>query len=180
MKKAQIYTTKGDAGETSLLRGERVAKDDARVEAYGAVDELSAWLGMLQLDAADTPFVDALSGIQNRLFAIAASLADSAPCEHYAIDEAVLASLEQAIDALEASMPHAKGFLLPSPVKASLSANMCRTVCRRAERRIVAMARMHKVPPCLMAYMNRLSDYFFLLSRSLSGGNEKIWENPCK
>jgi cob(I)alamin adenosyltransferase len=113
MKKAQIYTTKGDAGETSLLRGERVAKDDARVEAYGAVDELSAWLGMLQLDAADTPFVDALSAIQNRLFAIAASLADSAPCEHPAIDEALLASLEQAIDALEASLPMPKASCCP-------------------------------------------------------------------
>lgn len=179
MKKAHIYTTKGDRGETSLLRGERVAKDNIRVEAYGTIDELSATVGLLQAETEEDECAAMLDGIQQQLFAIAATLSDTG-CRETTIDSDDVKALEQAIDRLEAALPPLKGFLLPSPVKASLYANLCRTVCRRAERRIVTLARTEKVPPTLTEYMNRLSDYFFLLSRQLADGNEKIWKNPCK
>ena len=179
MKKAHTYTAKGDNGETSLLHGERVAKDCIRVEAYGTVDELSAAVGFLQAETEGDECSAMLAEIQDRLFAIAATLADTACCEAAVTTDAVKA-LEAAIDCIEERLPPLRGFILPSPAKASLWANMCRTVCRRAERRIVTLARTEDVPSALIGYMNRLSDYFFVLSRQLSNGNEKIWENPCK
>lgn len=181
MKKAIIYTAKGDGGETSLVRGERVYKDEVRVEAYGTVDELSANIALLQTEvAADSATAEMLCSVQQRLFSVAGFLADTAPCVSSPIDTQAVAALEQAIDALEASLPRVNGFLLPSTVKASAVANVCRTVCRRAERRIVTLHRTCEQPCTLLAYMNRLSDYLFLLSRQLSGGDEKKWENPCK
>ena len=181
MKKAIIYTAKGDGGETSLVRGERVGKDNVRVEAYGTVDELSANIALLQAElAADDAASEMLCSVQQRLFSVSAFLADTAPCVPSPIDAQAVAELERAIDALEASLPRMNGFLLPSTVKASAVANVCRTVCRRAERRIVTLHRECEQPCTLLAYMNRLSDYLFLLSRELSGGDEKKWENPCK
>ena len=181
MKKALIYTTKGDCGETSLVRGERVCKDDVRVEAYGTVDELSANIALLQAEIGSRDSsAEILCGVQEELFSIAAFLADTAPCVASPVDRQTLAALEQAIDALEALLPRVNGFLLPSVVKASAVANVCRTVCRRAERRIVALHRASEQPQTLLAYINRLSDYLFLLSRKLSGGDEKKWEKPCR
>ena len=181
MKKAIIYTAKGDGGETSLARGERVSKDDIRVEAYGTVDELSAHVALLQSEIPlQSPSATMLCEVQERLFSIAAFLADLAPCVASPVDEQTLSTLEQTIDALEASLPRLSSFLLPSTVKASAVANVCRVVCRRAERRIVTLHRVSTQPQMLMAYMNRLSDYFFLLSRELNGGNEKKWEKPCE
>lgn len=181
MGKAIIYTAKGDGGETSLARGERVPKDDARVEAYGAVDELCANIALLQAEIGSSNVASAmLCDVQKRLFSIAAFLADTAPCATLTVDERTLATMEQAIDALEASLPRMNSFLLPSTVKASVVANVCRTVCRRAERRIVTLHKVAQQPKILLAYMNRLSDYLFLLSRELSEGNEKKWEKPCE
>ena len=181
MKKALIYTTNGDGGETSLLHGERVCKDDVRVEAYGTVDELCANIAFLQsLLPADNAATEILCNVQMRLFSVAAFLADTAPGSYSPIDEQAVAALEQAIDALEASLPRLNALLLPSTVKASAAANICRTICRRAERRIVTLHRTCQQPCTLLAYMNRLSDYLFLLSRQLSDGNEKKWENTCK
>ena len=181
MKKAIIYTAKGDGGETSLVRGERVCKDDVRVEAYGTVDELSAQIALLQSEVfSQSLSASILCDVQRRLFSIAAFLADTAPCVVAPVDEQAVADLERAIDALEASLPRLNGFLLPSTVKASAVANVCRTVCRRAERCIVTLHRVVAQPQILLAYMNRLSDYLFLLARELSGGDEKKWEKPCK
>lgn len=181
MKKAIIYTAKGDSGETSLARGERVPKDDVRVEAYGAVDELCANIALLQAVIGSSNVASSmLCDVQKRLFSIAAFLADTAPCAALTVDEQMLAALEQAIDVLETSLPRMNGFLLPSTVKASAVANVCRTVCRRAERRIVTLHNVAQLPKIILAYMNRLSDYLFLLSRELSEGNEKKWEKPCK
>lgn len=181
MKKALIYTTKGDGGETSLVRGERVCKDDVRVEAYGTVDELCANIALLQAEiSSNSPAMGILCDVQKKLFSVAAFLADTAPCADAPIDERALVGLEQAIDALEASLPRLSSFLLPSTVKASAVANVCRAVCRRAERRIVTLHRVAEQPQTMLAYMNRLSDYLFLLSRELSGGNEKKWEKPCE
>ena len=181
MKKATIYTTTGDNGTTLLLRGERVSKDDARVEAYGTVDELSACIGLLQsFVAADDPQQCFLSGVQTTLFSIAASLSDCGQFAVVPVDDATLAAMEQEIDRMEASLPRLKGFLLPPTTKAAAAANVCRTVCRRAERRIVNLLHSTQLPHTLLAYVNRLSDYLFLLSRALDPENEKIWDNPCK
>lgn len=181
MKKATIYTTTGDNGTTLLLGGERVDKDDARVEAYGTVDELSACIGLLQsLMVADDPQQCFLSKVQTTLFVIAAALADSGQCTALLVDNATLAALEQEIDCMEASLPHLKGFLLPPATKAAAAANVCRTVCRRAERRIVTLLHSTQLSQTLLTYVNRLSDYLFLLSRTLDLENEKIWDNPCK
>lgn len=181
MKKATIYTTKGDDGTTQLLGGERVGKDDVRVEAYGTVDELSACIGVLQsLMCADDPQQSFLSSVQTTLFSIAAFLSDSRQCMAEPLNDATLAALEHEVDHMEASLPRLKGFLLPPVTKAAATANLCRTVCRRAERRIVALSRMAQQPRILSAYINRLSDYLFLLSRALDPQNEKIWDNPCK
>ena len=181
MKKALIYTTKGDGGETSLLHGERVSKDHARVEAYGTVDELCANIALLQAEVSEhSHAATVLCDVQCSLFAIAAFLADTAPCVASPIDELTLTNLEQTIDALEASLPRLNGFLLPSTVRASAIANVCRTVCRRAERRIITLHGDCRQPHELLAYMNRLSDYLFLLSRELSDGNEKKWEKHCE
>ena len=181
MKKALIYTTRGDGGETSLVRGERVCKDDVRVEAYGTVDELCAQIALLQAEiSSNNPAMEMLCNVQERLFSVAAFLADTAPCAASPVDERALADLEQAIDTLEALLPRLDGFLLPSTVKASAVANVCRVVCRRAERRIVTLHSVSRQPQMLLAYMNRLSDYLFLLSRELSDGNEKKWEKHCE
>lgn len=181
MKKAIIYTAKGDGGKTSLVRGERVSKDDVRVEAYGTVDELSANIALLQAEInSENMSATMLCDVQKRLFSIASFLADTAPDAALPIDEHAVAALEKAIDLLEASLPRVSGFLLPSTEKASAVANVCRTVCRRAERRIVTLHKLSEQPPTMLAYINRLSDYLFLLSRELSGGNEKKWEKPCE
>lgn len=182
MKKATIYTAKGDDGTTLLLRGERVAKDDVRVEAYGTIDELSACIALLQADARGVyPRQECfLAEVQEKLFTISAFLADTQPTSGSPVTAENVAQLEALIDTMEASLPPLRGFLLPPTCRPAATANMCRTVCRRAERRIVALARLSPQPQTLSAYINRLSDYFFLLTRLTSRGNEKIWEKPCK
>ena len=111
MKKAIIYTAKGDGGETSLVRGERVCKDNVRVEAYGTVDELSANIALLQAEiTADDAATEMLCSVQQRLFSVSAFLADTAPCVPLPIDAQAVAELERAIDALEASLPRMNGF----------------------------------------------------------------------
>lgn len=180
MKKTAVYTTKGDDGLTSLFRGERVFKDDTRVEAYGSVDELSACIGMLQSSLVGEKHTEMLSGIQNRLFAIACFLADTSVSSAIPVDDADIKDLEKEIDDLDSSLPCVNGFLLPSSEPLSALANVCRTVCRRAERRMVSLAQESSLPASLLAYTNRLSDYLFVLSRVLSDGNEKKWEKPCK
>lgn len=181
MKKAAVYTGKGDDGTTSLMNGERVLKDDIRVEAYGTIDELCACLGLLQIEMDDdSEYGPSLAIVQNKLFAISAFLADTHEYAAMPISGEDVAYLEGFMDKIEISLPRINSFLLPSSVKSSLVANLCRTVCRRAERRIVSLSRIVEQPGLLLTYMNRLSDYFFLLSRLLSDGNEKIWENHCK
>ena len=182
MKKAIIYTTKGDDGTTLLLRGERVAKDDVRVEAYGTIDELSACIALLQADAPELCHRQQcfLAEVQEKLFSISAFLADTQPASGSPVTAEDVAQLEALIDTMEASLPTVRGFLLPPTCRPAATANMCRTVCRRAERRIVTLAHKMPQPQTLTAYINRLSDYFFLLARLTSESNEKIWEKPCK
>ena len=177
----KIYTRTGDTGETSLFSGDRARKDDPRVDAYGEIDELNAWLGLArasQLAAALDPEVVAL---QRDLFALGAQLAD--PAEKLAarvtkavIDDDHILRLEQLIDRLEADLPPLRRFILAGGTPAGAALHVARTVCRRAERRMVAL--QPPIDPVLLRYVNRLSDLLFVLARAanhLGGVPETEW-----
>jgi len=166
----KIYTKTGDTGETGLFDGTRVSKADARVEAYGAVDELNAWLGVTR---AHQPGVDVdmlLQDIQRDLFALGAVLADPthriAPRVNKAtVDADDVTRLEQAIDRLETTLPKLRRFILPGGSLAGARLHLSRTICRRAERRIVALGK-DAVDPIVITYVNRLSDLLFVMARA--------------
>jgi cob(I)alamin adenosyltransferase len=179
----KIYTRRGDKGDTGLTDGSRVSKDDARVAAYGEVDELSAVLGVARAQAAGSDLDRLLSDVQRDLFAIGAQLADpkatlSARRAKAAVKPEHVERLERAIDAREATLPPLEAFILPggSPVGALL--HLARTVCRRAERAVVGLSRVHPVDPVVLAYVNRLSDLLFVLARhenQARGAAEDRW-----
>lgn len=152
-----IYTKTGDKGTTSLANGERVEKTDVRVEAYGTVDELNSWVGLFGSGLDEETNVQLL-WIQNRLFNLGAELS-AAPGEW--ITDADVTQLEQWIDAMQAQVPKQKSFLLPSGNESVCRCHICRTVCRRAERRMIEAKSGEKD----LQFMNRLSDYFFVLAR---------------
>ena len=164
----KIYTRTGDAGETSLFDGTRVSKADSRVAAYGDVDELNAWLGLARAAGLESDLDQPLVRIQQDLFALGAQLAD--PGERIA-ERVVKASLtdhdvgrlESLIDRLEAELPPLRRFILAGGAQAGAALHVARTVCRRAERRIVSLT---PVPDALLIkYVNRLSDLLFVLAR---------------
>lgn len=166
----KIYTRTGDAGETGLVDGSRVFKDDLRVAAYGDVDELNAVLGVVRAHARDAALEALLLGIQRDLFALGAQLAD--PSEQVAARKAKAAvapgrveELEAAIDAREADLPALRAFVLPGGAPLGAFLHLARTVCRRAERTIVALDRRQRLDPRIEAYVNRLSDLLFVLAR---------------
>jgi cob(I)alamin adenosyltransferase len=164
----KIYTRTGDAGDTSLFDGTRVRKHDPRVDAYGEVDETNAWLGLARAAGLD-PALDAeIVRLQRDLFALGAQLADPADKLAPRVTKAVLSDddvvrLEQLIDALEEELPPLRRFILAGGTPAGAALHVARTVCRRAERRMVALD-----PPIdlvLIRYINRLSDLLFVLAR---------------
>ncbi len=164
----KIYTRTGDSGETSLFGGTRVRKDDGRVEAYGEVDEVNAWLGLVRANGLDADLDAEVVHIQRDLFALGAQLADPsdklAPAMAKAIvGEGDVARLEAAIDRFEESLPLLRKFILAGGSKTGAALHVARTVCRRAERRIVALD--PPVDPVLLRYVNRLSDLLFVLAR---------------
>ena len=164
-----IYTKTGDKGETSLASGQRVAKTDVRIEAYGTVDELNSWIGLLAVTVNE----EQLHWIQNKLFNLGAELSD-APGEW--ITETDVRQLEEWIDAMVNETPKQHSFILPAGSEGVCRAHVCRTICRRAERRMIDA----KADPIALQFINRLSDYFFVFSRYLShknGEKESIW---CK
>ncbi|MBQ7631397.1 MAG: cob(I)yrinic acid a,c-diamide adenosyltransferase [Paludibacteraceae bacterium] len=166
-----IYTKTGDKGETSLANGERVPKTDVRIEAYGTIDELSSCIGLLRvaLDAAQS---EQLGWIQNKLFNIGAAL--SAARGEWIKEEDVL-QLEQWIDILQSQTPKQHAFVLPAGGEAVCRCHVCRTVCRRAERRMIEA----QSDAILLRFINRLSDYLFVLARRAghqNGEKEAIWE----
>jgi cob(I)alamin adenosyltransferase len=177
----KIYTKTGDAGDTSLFGGTRVRKDDARVDAYGDVDELNAWLGLARASGVDGPLADAIVRIQRDLFAVGAQLAD--PADRLAprvtkavIGDADVARLEQVIDELDAELPPLRRFILAGGTPAGAMLHVARTVCRRAERRIVAL--QPPADPVLLRYVNRLSDLLFVAARAVNhrgGVSETEW-----
>jgi cob(I)alamin adenosyltransferase len=167
----KIYTRTGDGGETSLFDGTRVRKDDPRVAAYGDVDELNAWLGLVRAFAIDADLAEPLVHIQRDLFALGAQLADpadkiAARVTKVVIGEADVARLEALIDRLEADLPPLRRFILAGGAPAGAALHVARTVCRRAERAIVALR--PPVEPALVRYVNRLSDLLFVLARAVN------------
>ena len=178
----RIYTKTGDTGETGLFDGTRVSKADPRVEAYGEVDELNAWLGLIRASLS-SPDLDAiLTAIQRDLFALGAMLADpkhriAARVEKAAIDAADVTRLERAIDTLEAELPPLRRFILPGGSAPGSMLHLARTVCRRAERRAVALGAT-AVDGVAITYINRLSDLLFVMARAVNaraGASETEW-----
>ena len=173
----KIYTSTGDKGSTSLFSGERIAKDDARIEAYGAVDELNAIVGALMGALPETPqkpeLHDQLSRIQSDLFQVGAWLAttpDSPSTAHLApVTPDNWQGLEQLINAIQSELGELNGFILPGGHSSAAWAHIARTVCRRAERRVVSLTALSGIIPAsvknILIYLNRLSDYFFVLAR---------------
>ena len=177
----KIYTRTGDTGDTSLFGGTRVPKSDARVEAYGDVDELNAWLGFVRASRLDSVLDEVLLGLQRDLFALGAQLAD--PADKLAprvtkavIDDDHIVRLEELIDRLEEELPPLRRFILAGGTSAGAALHVARTVCRRAERRIVALH--PPIDPVLLRYLNRLSDLLFVLARVINhraGVTETEW-----
>ena len=168
-----IYTKTGDKGETSLANGQRVAKTDLRIEAYGTVDELNSWIGLLRVQVGG----EQLAWIQNRLFNLGAALSE-APGE-WITGQDVL-QLENWIDVMQTQLPKQKAFLLPAGSEAVCRCHVCRTICRRAERKMIEIENTTGENDFGLKFINRLSDYFFVLSRFLgyeNNENEAIW---CK
>ena len=170
----KIYTKTGDSGETGLFGGGRIPKDSLRVAAYGEVDELNAALGMAR--ALDPPeFADALlQAIQRDLFTVGAELATPDPDKLHkalsrsraAIGESDITALEHAIDGHESRLEPLKNFILPGGAPKAAALHLARTVCRRAERAVVALARDEQISPAILRYLNRLSDLLFVLARA--------------
>lgn len=180
----RIYTRTGDKGTTGLFGGGRVGKDDVRVDAYGEVDELNSAIGLAMALEAAPRIDDILRPIQHDLFAIGALLATpdrekmKAQLEKARLGDARIEELEQTIDGGDAELEPLKHFIMPGGTPKAAALHVARTVCRRAERRVVHAAREHEVPPVIVTYLNRLSDLLFTLARVANrqgGVPEKEW-----
>ncbi|MCB8880794.1 cob(I)yrinic acid a,c-diamide adenosyltransferase [Acidisoma cellulosilytica] len=179
----RVVTRGGDEGMTSLGTGARVRKDALRVEAFGTVDEANAAIGLIRLHTADHPTEDAMLGlIQNDLFDLGADLCAPEGDEPSArsrlrIEENAILRLEAEVEAMNADLPPLTSFVLPGGTPAAAFAHLARTITRRAERLVVALAAQEPVNPLAIRYLNRLSDHLFVLSRALNAGSgrEVAW-----
>lgn len=167
----KTYTRKGDNGSTSLAGGSRVTKNHARIEAYGSIDELIAWTGLLMNFPENLKRKKTLAYIQDQLMRCAAVLASPEPAD---IKETILpepesvSRLEKEIDEMESALNPLKNFIIPGGSLLVSYCNITRCVCRRAERRVVQLNETEKVPGIIIPFLNRLSDYFFVLVRKIS------------
>ena len=169
----KIYTRTGDQGQTSLVGGQRVSKTCARLESYGTIDELCSHIGLLVTYCANEHDCQFLTNVQNQLFIVGGYLAtensqrDVRPSN--IVTEEMVTGLEQEIDAINTTLPPFRCFILPGGCRAAAIAHVCRTICRRAERRILALAEEGaEVDAHVISYVNRLSDYLFVLARKLN------------
>lgn len=164
---SKIYTHSGDNGQTSLAGGTRVLKTHTRLEAYGTVDELSSHAGLLCAMLADRRDRDFVCSVQQTLFDLSAILATepNAARQPRPLNPETVTEIEREIDSIQTELPQLKAFVLPGGCTAAAQAHVCRTVCRRAERRIYAMKEACHVDDTVLRYINRLSDYFFVLAR---------------
>lgn len=186
MKKSIVYTGGGDKGMTSLVGGNRVSKADKRIESYGTIDELNSFIGLLITELADEQDRKFLLFVQQKLFTIGSYLATDPDKTEIRIQSHVtpenIECIEREIDKIDVDLPKMKHFLLPGGNRAASLAHICRTVCRRAERQIYRLAETDPVEEPLLIFINRLSDYLFVLARQESvrnGGSEIIWDNTC-
>lgn len=177
----KIYTKGGDKGTTSLFSGKRVPKSALRIETYGTLDELNAFTGSLRDHLSYETMKTDLLQIQAHLFAMGSWLATEQPekAKLPVLEEAEILFLEHAIDKMEEDLEPMRNFILPGGNAQVSAAHICRTVCRRAERHCVRLAAEEKIPDHVIMYLNRLSDYFFVLARyigKLSGAAEIPWK----
>lgn len=181
----KVYTRTGDSGQTSLVGGTRIDKDNACLEAYGTADELNSWLGLLDASQAIPEAAHAtLRSAMHLLFDIGAALAteETSKWQPAPFPAAATEALEKAIDDFETTLPRHNRFILPGGNPDAARANIARTVARRCERRIITLGRTQNVDPEIVRYINRLSDYLFVLSRAINFFNktdEIFWEKSC-
>jgi len=178
----KIYTRTGDDGTTGLFGGGRVQKDDARVDAYGTVDELNACLGVARAAGLPAPVDGLLGGLQEDLFVLGAELAcvpgKEASMKMRLLDDGDASRLERAIDEAEEGLPPLKSFVLPGGTAGAAALHVARTVARRAERAVLAASRQAPVRPAVLVFLNRLSDLLFVLGRRvnhLAGVEDTPW-----
>lgn len=172
----KIYTKTGDNGETGLFGGERVSKNSLRIEAYGTIDELNSFLGLTITEVCDRSVKELLINIQNKLFVLGSDLATpinekTSKLNITRVPKKFYRDLEKSIDKFENKLEPLKNFILPGGTKSAAMLHVCRTVARRAERRVVALNNMVKVGQNIIIFLNRLSDLLFVLAR---------YENKCQ
>lgn len=169
----KIYTKTGDTGQTSLWGGTRVAKSDERIEAYGTVDELNSHVGLLRDQDVNAQHREVLKEIQDRLFTIGSWLAASpekTSLQAPDLLETDVLLLETEMDRMNETLPELRAFILPGGHQAVSFAHIARTVCRRAERQVIRLSHQNRINELIIKYLNRLSDYLFVLARAMSHG----------
>ncbi|MDH6304993.1 cob(I)alamin adenosyltransferase [Parabacteroides sp. PF5-5] len=186
MEKSKVYTRSGDKGRTSLVGGKRVSKADKRIESYGTVDELNSFIGLLMTELTGQEDLDFLRFVQHKLFTIGSYLATDQESTELKIESKVspesITKIEHEIDRLDHELPKMEHFVLPGGSRSAALAHVCRTVCRRAERRIYSLCEAVTVEEPVLVFINRLSDYFFVLARKeciKNNGQEIIWDYTC-
>ena len=178
----KIYSRKGDKGDTSLFNGKIVKKYNLRVDAYGTIDELNSFIGLLKDYIEDEKIKDLLNTIQIKLFSIGSFLSaiskEGELSNKVKIENIDIENIESEIDNFNKDLPKLKNFIIPGGHKPSSYSHVCRSICRRAERKISEINDESKINPLILPYVNRLSDLFFVLSRYLSfndNANESYW-----
>ena len=186
MKKSVIYTGTGDKGTTSLVGGQRVSKASERIESYGTIDELNSFIGLLMTAMEEGPDTEFLSFVQHKLFNIGSYLATDQETTELQVPSRVseesVERIEREIDRIDGELPKMKAFILPGGCRSAALAHVCRTVCRRAEREIYRLAETAPVEDLVLKFINRLSDYLFVLARKeciQHNGKEIIWDYTC-
>lgn len=179
----KIYTKTGDKGQTALIGGRRVSKADLRIDAYGTVDELNSWIGLVRDQPINESRKELLKDIQDRLFTMGAELAtDPEKTPKRAIPVIMpedILLLEQAMDKMDTELPELRAFILPGGHQSISFCHLARTVCRRAERLIIALNEQTPVDSLVLQYINRLSDYLFVLGRKMAqelNAEEVVWK----
>ena len=166
----KIYSKKGDKGKTSLIGGKIVDKHNLSVDAYGTIDELNSFIGLLKDYVEDKKIKMVLHNIQLKLFSVGSILAsagDNNFSEKVSIEKKDIEDIESNIDNMNDHLPKLKNFIIPGGHKISSYCHVCRSICRRAERRISELNNLYKINPYILSYINRLSDFFFVLSRHI-------------
>jgi cob(I)alamin adenosyltransferase len=178
----KIYTKTGDKGQTSLIGGTRVPKHHIRIEAYGTVDELNSWIGILRSSMKDRHAIEVLAEIQDRLFTIGSLLAADPARSKMKLPELIPSDwelLEKEIDQMNESLPEMRSFILPGGTVLSAQCHVARCICRKAERRATALSETDVIDEKIIIYLNRLSDYLFVFARKMnqeSGMEDLPWK----